>query len=63
MNITPQEADTLFDTSLAVLNNVDNVTEFDGHIRLTVPREEYEAFSDAVAACIKAQHREFRLRA
>lgn len=55
MNITPQEADTLFDTALDVLNNVDNVMESeDGLLRMTIYKAEWEAFSDAVAAVIKA---------
>lgn len=58
MNITPQEADSLFDAALDVLNNVDNVMESDdGLLRMTIHKAEWDALTDATCAIIKANPR------
>lgn len=60
MNITPQEASALFDAALDVLNNIDNVAEFENHIQLTIPKDEYEALVTATSTIIKGNHRKVR---
>ena len=57
MNITPRESDKLFDTSLDVLNNVDEAVRGEQWIRLSIPIDLYDAWVDATCAIIKGNGR------
>ena len=52
MNTTPRESDRLFDTSLDVLNNVDEAVRGEQWIRLSMPVDLYDAWVDAVCAVV-----------
>lgn len=53
MNITQRESDKLFDTSLDVLNNVDEAVRGEQWIHLSIPTDLYDAWVDATCAIIK----------
>ena len=57
MNITTREADRVFDTSLDVLNNVDEAIRDEQWIRLSVPTDLYDAWVDAVCAIMRSNVR------
>ena len=57
MIVTTRESDRLFDTSLDVLNNVDEAIRDEQWIRLSVPTDLYDAWVDAVCAIMRSNVR------